>query len=148
MSCAHHVKLTIGAQKPSTITGEWDVLDLKLQAAGTGDLRLWLLQSCLAKLLLFGKMDFGGGQRRIAAEMYERSVMAGEILIKEGDTGQLYSSVPNHTCSLEDTGISGDGFAELLGQKPRAALFIVSSSKMPRSSVTHPSIHRSHSISS
>lgn len=44
------------------------------------------LQSCLAKLLLFGKVDWAG-QRRIAAEMYERSVMAGEILIKEGDTG-------------------------------------------------------------
>ena len=44
------------------------------------------VQSCLAKLLLFGKMDFGD-ERRIAAEMYERSVVAGEILIKEGDTG-------------------------------------------------------------
>lgn len=51
------------------------------------------MQSCLSKLLLFGKVDFGG-QRRIAAEMYERTVMAGEILIKEGDTGlpQLFSS--------------------------------------------------------
>lgn len=48
-----------------------------------------MIQSCLAKLLLFGKVDFGG-QRRIAAEMYERSVTAGEILIKEGDTGQLH----------------------------------------------------------
>lgn len=44
------------------------------------------VQSCLSKLLLFGKVDFGG-ERRIAAEMYERSVVAGEILIKEGDTG-------------------------------------------------------------
>ncbi|BDA41611.1 cGMP-dependent protein kinase 2 [Coccomyxa sp. Obi] len=44
------------------------------------------IESCLAKLLLFGKVDWAG-QRRIAAEMYERSVMAGEILIKEGDTG-------------------------------------------------------------
>ena len=44
------------------------------------------MQSCLSKLLLFGKVDFGG-ERRIAAEMYERSVVAGEILIKEGDTG-------------------------------------------------------------
>lgn len=43
-------------------------------------------QSCLAKLLLFGKLDFSG-QRRIAADMYERNVLAGEILIKEGDTG-------------------------------------------------------------
>ncbi len=44
------------------------------------------MQSCLSKLLLFGKMNFGD-ERRIAAEMYERSVVAGEILIKEGDTG-------------------------------------------------------------
>ena len=44
------------------------------------------VQSCLSKLLLFGKVDFGG-ERRIAAKMYERSVVAGEILIKEGDTG-------------------------------------------------------------
>ncbi|CAK0742420.1 hypothetical protein CVIRNUC_001395 [Coccomyxa viridis] len=44
------------------------------------------IESCLSKLLLFGKVDFGG-ERRIAAEMYERSIVAGEILIKEGDTG-------------------------------------------------------------
>ncbi|CAL5219420.1 g1249 [Coccomyxa viridis] len=44
------------------------------------------IESCLSKLLLFGKMTFGD-ERRIAAEMYERSVVAGEILIKEGDTG-------------------------------------------------------------
>lgn len=47
---------------------------------------LAIVQSCLSKLLLFGEMDFGD-ERRIAAEMYERSVVAGEILIKEGDTG-------------------------------------------------------------
>ena len=46
------------------------------------------VQSCLSKLLLFGKMDFGS-ERRIAAEMYERNVVAGEILIKEGDTGSI-----------------------------------------------------------
>ena len=51
-------------------------------------------QSCLSKLLLFGKVDFGG-ERRIAAEMYERSVVAGEILIKEGDTG---TSFPSFLC--------------------------------------------------
>ena len=45
-------------------------------------------QSCLTKLLLFGKLDFSG-QRHIAADMYERNVLAGEILIKEGDTGAL-----------------------------------------------------------
>ncbi len=48
------------------------------------------MQSCLSKLLLFGKMTFGD-ERRIAAEMYERSVVAGEILIKEGDTGLSFS---------------------------------------------------------
>ena len=48
-----------------------------------------MVQSCLSKLLLFGKMDFGG-ERRIAAEMYERNVVAGEILIKEGDTGAYW----------------------------------------------------------
>ena len=52
------------------------------------------IQSCLSKLLLFGKMDFGD-ERRIAAEMYERSVVAGEILIKEGDTGPCWE-LPTH----------------------------------------------------
>lgn len=45
-----------------------------------------LPQSCLANLLLFNNMD-STAQRKVVAEMYERQVLAGEILIKEGDTG-------------------------------------------------------------
>lgn len=56
------------------------------------------VQSCLSKLLLFGKMNFGS-ERRIAAEMYERNVVAGEILIKEGDTG----SIAAHKHIVNDT---------------------------------------------
>lgn len=43
-------------------------------------------QEALARLLLFTKLD-AALQRKIVAEMYERTVVAGEILIKEGDTG-------------------------------------------------------------
>ena len=60
-----------------------------------------IVQGCLSKLLLFGKMDFGG-ERRIAAEMYERTVVAGEILIKEGDTGQR-SELHYLTAHMPDT---------------------------------------------
>lgn len=44
------------------------------------------LQRALGKLLLFSKLD-SSLQRKVVSEMYERSVAAGEILIKEGDTG-------------------------------------------------------------
>jgi CRP-like cAMP-binding protein len=40
----------------------------------------------LARLLLFNKLD-AQLQRKVVAEMFERNVAAGEILIKEGDTG-------------------------------------------------------------
>ena len=49
---------------------------------------LHLLQQCLNKLLLMGKLD-AAVQRKVVQEMYERKVTAGEILIKEGDTGEL-----------------------------------------------------------
>ena len=44
------------------------------------------LQECLAKVLFFGQLE-DGLRARIAADMYERRVSAGEILIQEGDTG-------------------------------------------------------------
>lgn len=37
-------------------------------------------------MLVFNKLE-RPVQRRVVGEMYERSVAAGEILIKEGDTG-------------------------------------------------------------
>jgi len=43
-------------------------------------------QECLAKVLFFGQLE-DGLRARIAADMYERRVSAGEILIQEGDTG-------------------------------------------------------------
>lgn len=43
-------------------------------------------QECLAKLLVFNRLDVQL-QRKIVQEMFERRVGAGEILIKEGDTG-------------------------------------------------------------
>ena len=46
-----------------------------------------MLQQCLNKLLLMGKLD-AAVQRKVVQEMYERKVTAGEILIKEGDTGE------------------------------------------------------------
>ena len=49
---------------------------------------LHLLQQCLNKLLLMGKLDVAV-QRKVVQEMYECKVTAGEILIKEGDTGKL-----------------------------------------------------------
>lgn len=45
-----------------------------------------LLQGALAKLLVFNRLDTQI-QRKLVAEMFERNVNAGEILIKEGDTG-------------------------------------------------------------
>jgi len=44
------------------------------------------LEGALARLLLFNKLD-PQLQRKVVAEMFERNVAAGEILIKEGDTG-------------------------------------------------------------
>lgn len=44
------------------------------------------LEGALARLLLFNKLDTQL-QRKVVAEMFERHVAAGEILIKEGDTG-------------------------------------------------------------
>ncbi|MEW5316096.1 MAG: hypothetical protein WDW38_007482 [Sanguina aurantia] len=44
------------------------------------------IEAALAKLLLFNKLD-PHVQRKVVQEMYERNVGAGEILIKEGDTG-------------------------------------------------------------
>lgn len=44
------------------------------------------LQECLANVLLFGNLE-KGLQIRLAGDMYERHVAAGEILIQEGDAG-------------------------------------------------------------
>lgn len=44
------------------------------------------VEGALANLLLFNRLDTSV-QRRIVQEMYERQVQAGEILIKQGDTG-------------------------------------------------------------
>lgn len=44
------------------------------------------LQETLNKVLVFNKME-RHLQRKVVSEMYERTVSAGEILIKEGDTG-------------------------------------------------------------
>lgn len=44
------------------------------------------LQESLTKVLLFNNLD-KGAQRKVAREMYERPIAAGEILIQEGDTG-------------------------------------------------------------
>ncbi|KAL6746691.1 kinase-like domain-containing protein [Haematococcus lacustris] len=44
------------------------------------------LEGALAKLLLFNRLD-SQLQRKVVQEMFERNVAAGEILIKEGDTG-------------------------------------------------------------
>jgi signal-transduction protein with cAMP-binding, CBS, and nucleotidyltransferase domain len=44
------------------------------------------IEESLARILLFSKLD-PGLQRKIVAEMFEREVQAGEILINEGDTG-------------------------------------------------------------
>lgn len=50
------------------------------------------LQACLAKLLLFNNLE-STVQRKTVMEMYERKVLAGEILIKEGDTGLAASEL-------------------------------------------------------
>mmetsp|Transcript_31326 Transcript_31326/g.93524 ORF Transcript_31326/g.93524 Transcript_31326/m.93524 type:complete len:302 (-) Transcript_31326:600-1505(-) len=44
------------------------------------------IEASLARLLLFGQLA-QGLRRRIVSEMHERTCAAGEILIKEGDTG-------------------------------------------------------------
>ena len=43
-------------------------------------------------MLLFGKLE-ASVQQRVVQEMYERKVSAGEILIKEGDTGLAASEL-------------------------------------------------------
>lgn len=43
-------------------------------------------QAALSKLLLFNKLEREVRQK-VVSEMYERSVAAGDILIREGDTG-------------------------------------------------------------
>lgn len=43
-------------------------------------------QECLANVLFFGQLD-KALQARIATDVYERRVPAGEILIQEGDAG-------------------------------------------------------------
>ena len=43
-------------------------------------------------MLLFGKLEVSV-QQRVVQEMYERKVSAGEILIKEGDTGLAASEL-------------------------------------------------------
>lgn len=50
------------------------------------------LQETLNKVLLFNKLE-QHLQRKIVSEMYERNVTAGEILIKEGDTGLAASEL-------------------------------------------------------
>ncbi len=53
----------------------------------------WCLrQACLGKLLLFDKLE-PAVKRRTVTEMYERQVLAGEILIKEGDRGLAASEL-------------------------------------------------------
>lgn len=44
------------------------------------------IEESLTKVLLFNNLD-KGAQRKVAREMYERPIAAGEILIQEGDTG-------------------------------------------------------------
>ena len=60
-------------------------LGLHLVLGASSDQPL-LTQGALTKLLLFSRLD-PALQRKVVQEMYERSVNAGEILIKEGDTG-------------------------------------------------------------
>lgn len=50
------------------------------------DAEFSVIKSSLDKLLLFGRLE-ESVQSKIVAEMYERKVKAGDILIKEGDTG-------------------------------------------------------------
>ena len=50
------------------------------------------VQACLGKLLLFDKLE-PLVKRKTVVEMYERQVLAGEILIKEGDRGLAASEL-------------------------------------------------------
>ncbi|KAK9810359.1 hypothetical protein WJX72_009382 [[Myrmecia] bisecta] len=50
------------------------------------------MEQCLGKMLLFDKLD-GAVQRKVVQEMYERTVNAGDILIKEGDVGLAASEL-------------------------------------------------------
>ena len=49
-------------------------------------------QAALANILLFGRLA-PHIQHKVVAEMYEKTVAAGEILIKEGDTGAAASQL-------------------------------------------------------
>lgn len=51
-----------------------------------------LAEGALGNLLLFNHLD-KKTQRKVVSEMYERSVPAGEILIREGDTGMAASEL-------------------------------------------------------
>lgn len=51
-----------------------------------------MLQENLNKVLVFNKLE-PALQRKVVSEMYERSVPAGEILIKEGDSGLAASEL-------------------------------------------------------
>lgn len=50
------------------------------------------VQASLANTLLFNNLD-AATQKLVVSEMYERDVLAGEILIKEGDTGVAASEM-------------------------------------------------------
>lgn len=50
------------------------------------------MQKCLSKLLIFDSLD-ENVQTKIVKEMYERQVMAGDILIQEGDSGLAASEL-------------------------------------------------------
>lgn len=50
------------------------------------------MQNALSKTLLFNNLN-AATQRNIVSEMYVRSVLAGEILINQGDTGAAASEM-------------------------------------------------------
>eukprot|EP00208_Stichococcus_sp_RCC1054_P000748 CAMPEP_0206148736 /NCGR_PEP_ID=MMETSP1473-20131121/37408_1 /ASSEMBLY_ACC=CAM_ASM_001109 /TAXON_ID=1461547 /ORGANISM="Stichococcus sp, Strain RCC1054" /LENGTH=739 /DNA_ID=CAMNT_0053546159 /DNA_START=267 /DNA_END=2486 /DNA_ORIENTATION=- len=50
------------------------------------------IQDCLRKMLLFDKLE-ADVQRKIVADMYERKINAGDILIQEGDVGLAASEL-------------------------------------------------------
>ena len=50
------------------------------------------MQENLNKVLVFNKLE-PALQRKVVSEMYERVVSAGEILIKEGDSGGAASEL-------------------------------------------------------
>jgi hypothetical protein len=54
--------------------------------------RYFRAQNCLSKLLIFDSLD-ENVQMKIVKEMYERQVMAGDILIQEGDSGLAASEL-------------------------------------------------------